>query len=103
MRPESSNSASGASSWKPGAAQAASSSNAAPAKRRRTALGAETLEGFLKGLVLRARLQRLLPDAARFVALAERPEHFAEVGADLAVRPPRPSTAQLLRGALQVA
>ena len=48
-------------------------------------------------------LERLVPDAARFVALAQHPQHFAEVRADLRVRPAAVGAAQLARRALQVA
>src|SRR5262245_46828504 len=103
MRPESSNSASPAGSRKPGAAQAATSSSAAPAQMPRIVLRIETLERLLQRLVFRADLERFLPDATRLVALAELPEHFAQVRADLAVRPAVPGAAQLRGRALQVA
>src|SRR6187399_2240009 len=103
MRPENSNSTSCAGSRNPGVAQPASSSSAAPARKRRTGLRIETLQCFLKGLVSRAGLLRLLPDAARLVALAEHPPNFAQVRADFAVGAAAPGAPQLLGRALQVA
>src|SRR6476646_4066756 len=100
MRAESSNSASPAGVRNPGVAQAESRSSAAPARKPRTGLRGETLQGFLKALVLWTGRERLLPDAPRFVALAEHPQHFAVVRADLAVLPAVPGALQLRRGAL---
>src|SRR5258706_14685958 len=76
MRPDNSKSTSPDGDRKPGAAQAASNSViAAAVQKRRTGL-LETLQRFLQRLVLGADLERLLPDLARLVALAEHPSHY---------------------------
>src|SRR5262245_22151363 len=70
---------------------------------KRTASALQALDRLLQRLVVRARLERLLPDAVRLVTLAHHPQHLAEVRADLGVGPADVGAAQLLGGALQVA
>ena len=72
-------------------------------QRRLPASLAQPLDGLLQGFVLGTGLERLVPDAPRLVALAEHPQDFAEVRADLGVGAPAVGAAQLARGAFQVA
>src|SRR6185436_6335234 len=110
MRPAISNSVPCSGRRNPGAAQAVRSSEARATRRLRTVLpilapetlGSEALQRLLQRVVLGAGLERFLPDAARLVAVAKRPQHFAQVRADLAVGPSFPGAAQFARGALQV-
>src|SRR5258707_3625753 len=111
MRPTSSNSASCPGRMKPGVVQAASSSASTATRKLRTgsrfpapgSLGTEALQRLLQRVVLGTGLEGFLPDAPGFLAVAERPQHFAQVRADLAVGPAVPGAPQLARGALQVA
>src|SRR5258706_7936697 len=111
MRPLSSNSASCPGRMKPGVVQAASSSASTATRMLRTgsrfpaagSLGTEALQRLLQSVVLGAGLEGFLPDAPRFLAFAERPQHFAQVRAYLAVGPAVPGAPQLARGAFQVA
>src|SRR6185436_16801797 len=62
-----------------------------------------SLDRLLQRLVVRAGLERLVPHAPRLVALAELPEHFAQMRADLGVGTAAVRAAQLARRALEVA
>src|SRR5205085_6078456 len=74
----------------------------APRPRARASL-AKPLDRLEERLVVRRALERLLPDAVRFAALAQHPQYFAEMGADLGVRTAVVGAAQRLRGTLEVA
>src|SRR4051812_38347409 len=68
-----------------------------------TALLLQALDRLLQRLVIGAGLERFLPHAAGFFALAHHPQDFAEVRADLGVGPSAVGAAQLVRRAFQVA
>src|SRR6185436_16613396 len=72
-------------------------------RRARRASRPEFFERLEERLVLGRGLLRLLPHAPRLVALAELPEHLAEVRADLGVRTPAVGATQRRRRALEIA
>src|ERR1700741_5271703 len=71
-----------------------------PAVQQQPSL-AQSLDGLLQGLVIGPGLERLFPAAPRLVALAELPEHFAKMRADLGVGAAAVGAAQLARRALE--